>query len=116
MWPRYIAADDIAMTILAGRVPAVVTRVIAIPIMSEVGRHPTIRAMADIALLGGVQVPVPLTGCRRSVMAGITLVRCAGIVHPATADKGGRGMAEMAVQAGWNMVVVHTCGGIAIVA
>ena len=82
-------------------VDAVVARVIPRRTVTERARNPAAGGMAHVALYVGAQMPPGLGGGATAIgVASITCPRGAGIVHPCTAQEGGGGVAEMAVQVG----------------
>ena len=83
--------------------------------MAETGRRPAIGGMADVALVGCVEVPARLVSCSTAVvMTAEAIVGRAGIVYPAAAGESGGRMAEMAVlvgrfNMGWDGVNLASC-------
>jgi hypothetical protein len=120
--PGYRGAYSRAMTAVTARVPAVISRVVSVRVVTENGRCPAVRRMAYVALLGCGKMRwnrVYLAGSGTAVVAGIAIVGATGVVRPGAAGEAGGGMTEVTVQAGRNMRGDRVCfarRGIAIVA
>jgi len=80
-----------------------VTRVISVSRVRVINRRPAIGGMADVTIRRGVKMIPPLTGCRITIMTGHA-VAINALVIPSAADKGGRGMTEVAIQVGRDML------------
>ena len=79
--PRKCTIDTTAVTAVTTRVPSVVTRVVAVRVMGEVGRCPPRCCVADIALYRRAQVVDWLEACAAAFnMTIVTSSGAAGIM------------------------------------
>lgn len=76
--------------------------------MLEVGRRPGLRRMTHVALFGRIQMAVWFEGGTTAsiIVTLVTSTDTAGIMRPATADEGSRGMARTAIQRGGDVTRV----------
>ena len=93
--------DAVTVAAAATQVPLMVTRIVALRVVTEAGRCPAGRYMAFVALECCVQVARRFGCCIAT--ADVTLVAitgAAGVMNPGATDESGGGVAGRAVQAG----------------
>lgn len=110
--PRKGAVNAVAMTPVAARIHAVITRVIPPRIMTEDIRRPGVGRMAHVALDIRADVIPRLRPC--ATVTAVTVVTAtirAGIVEPGAPHEAGRGMAEVTVCRSRHVTDVLACRG-----
>jgi len=93
--PGNVSADGITVAAVTTRISAVIARIVALRVVTEISRRPAVGGMAHVALFGRLQMRqnrVYLAGRDITVVAGIAIVGTVGIVSPAAANEGRGGM------------------------
>lgn len=91
--PGTVSANCSTVAAVAARISSVIARVVTLRVMAETGWRPAVGGMTGVALCGGIQMSSWFGGCpiaRR--MAAFAVIGAAGIMRPAAADEGRRGV------------------------
>jgi hypothetical protein len=104
LWPG-VSNILIVLPVTPGacQIRVVITRIIGVGRVAVVNRRPAIGGMTGITIRRGNKMIPSLTGCCIAIVAGLAIAVNAGVIPGAT-DKRGRGMTEVAIQVGRDML------------